>query len=138
MDKFVTKLVFHKDGTLPIGDEIFVFGSNFAGIHGAGAARVAYDSFGAKWGEGEGVTGDCYAIPTKDYSLKTLPLRAIELAILAFCDEAARWKHTDVYFVTRVGCGLAGYKDSDIAPLFKKCMQSTNFDFPENWKEYLL
>lgn len=113
---------------------IFVFGSNLAGIHGAGAARYAYDCRGAQWGVSYGPTGECFAIPTKDKSIRTLRLSTIEMAIAGFI-TAAR-KYPSVKFqVTRIGCGLAGLKDEDIAPLFKDAPDNCYFD--DEWKPFL-
>jgi hypothetical protein len=98
-------------------NEIFVFGSNLAGRHGAGAAYTAYVKFGAVYGVGAGRTGQCYAIPTKDYNINTLPLRVIEEHVNAFY-RYARLHGNLTFLVTPIGCGLAGYTYEDIAPLF--------------------
>jgi hypothetical protein len=124
---------FHRDGTLPQNGEIWVFGSNLAGIHGAGAAKVAIDKFGAVWGEGLGLTGKCYAIPTKDANLFTRDLKLIEFDVSVFCSVTKAMPNTK-WFVTRVGCGLAGFRDSQIAPMFKDAI---NCSFAEEWREYL-
>lgn len=97
---------------------IFVFGSNLAGIHGAGAADEAYQNFDAKWGVGEGPTGRAYAIPTKDENIQTLPLERIKQSVDKFI-EHARQCSAEEFFVTAVGCGLAGYTPEQIAPMFK-------------------
>lgn len=97
--------------------EIFVFGSNLRGRHGAGAALYAFAHCDAELGVGVGRTGQAYALPTKDYSLNTLPLATIRQYATAFCEYAARHPK-EQFFLTRVGCGLAGYTDADIAPLF--------------------
>jgi hypothetical protein len=98
-------------------NEIFVFGSNLAGRHGAGAALLAARQFGAERGVGEGITGHCYALPTKDENIRTLPLREINCYVIEFLNYAA--SHPDLTFlVTKIGCGLAGYKVSEIAPMF--------------------
>jgi hypothetical protein len=129
------KYTYHKDGSLLKEDEIFVFGSNLAGIHGAGAALAARIHFGAKLGQGIGLQGQSYAIPTKSKNLNTLPLGEIHEHIREFCrftrEEGKEFK----FFVTRVGCGLAGLKDKQIAPFFKE--SNTNCDFPENWMDYI-
>jgi hypothetical protein len=138
------KYKYHKDGTLPaeVEDEdeghliIFVFGSNLGGVHGAGAAKKALQSYGAVYGKGQGLHGDSYAIPTKDYDIKTMPLDHIAIHVDSFKRYAKQMARINIeFFVTRIGCGLAGYKDSDIAPMFKD--SPTNCDFPEEWKEYL-
>lgn len=125
---------YHKDGTLPTENEIFVFGSNEAGIHGAGAAKVAREKFGAIWGEGVGITGNCYAIPTKDKVIDTLLLDCVRNYIEEFVEFSKEYPEVQ-FFVTRVGCGLAGFIDADIAPLFKQC--GDNCSFAEEWREYL-
>ena len=99
-------------------NEIFVFGSNESGIHGAGAARLAFEKFGAVWKIGVGHEGRTYAIPTKDYDIKTLDLIEIKDYVNEFLMYAE--KNPDFTFlVTKIGCGLASYKEEDIAPLFK-------------------
>ena len=98
-------------------NEIFVFGSNLAGIHGAGAARLAFDRFGAVWGIGIGHQGKTYALPTKDKDIDTLPLTEIKKYIDQFLQYAE--DHSEfIFLVTKVGCGLAGWSIEDIAPLF--------------------
>jgi len=115
-------------------NEIFVFGSNEAGIHGAGAAALANIKFGAAWGVGAGATGQCYAIPTKDCHLKTLPLLRIEVYIDAFLQYAAKYPHK-TFLLTKIGCGLAGYSEKDIAALFKNKLLPINVTFPQSfWK----
>lgn len=125
---------FHQDRLTPKNDEIFVFGSNLAGRHGAGAARIAYEEYGAVYGQGIGPHGQSYAIPTKDKTIQTLPLRIVESYILSFCDFTHMNYHLN-FFVTRVGCGLAGFRDEQIAPLFKSA--NDNCSFPDEWAEYL-
>ena len=113
---------------------IFVFGSNEAGWHGKGAALFALKNHGAKYGVGHGRTGDSYAIPTKDYHIKTLPLFDIEQYVDLFKTYANL--NPDLTFnVTRIGCGLAGYRDCDIAPLFRGA--PSNCILPDEWKEYV-
>ena len=110
---------------------VFVFGSNEAGRHGAGAALFARENHGAVYGVGVGRTGDSYAIPTKDKNIKTLPLAVIEKYVSEFIKYAAQHPAT-VFNVTRIGCGLAGYKDEDIAPMFKDA--PSNCNLPKEWK----
>lgn len=98
--------------------EIFVFGSNLAGRHGKGAALTAKKYYGAIYGIGEGRQGESYAIPTKDIDLKTLPLSRIKLYIDKFIIYAQTHPELD-FRVTRIGCGLAGYDDTDIKPMFQ-------------------
>jgi hypothetical protein len=110
---------------------IFVFGSNRAGRHGKGAAVAARRFHGARYGVGEGITGNSYAIPTKDGDIKILPLEQIAQHVNTFIEYARQ--HPDLQFnVTRIGCGLAGYKDDQIAPLFKDA--PSNCHLPEGWK----
>lgn len=110
---------------------IFVFGSNLAGVHGAGAAHCAYNEHGAIWGKGIGHHGDSYAIPTKDHNIRTLPVERIQEYVIQFMLYAN--EHPELKFqVTRIGCGLAGYTDKDIAPLFKGA--PLNCELPEGWR----
>jgi len=96
---------------------IFVFGSNLAGRHGAGAALWARENRGARYGIGVGHQGDSYAIPTKDERLKTLPLHRIGPYVTGFLVYAE--KHPELRFeLTPIGCGLAGYRPWQIAPMF--------------------
>lgn len=109
---------------------IFVFGSNLAGIHGAGAAACALKEHGAIWGCGLGIQGNSYAVPTKDHNIQTLPLSEIQKYVEEFLHFATM--NPDMTFlVTRIGCGLAGYQDKDIAPFFK--FAPSNCLLPEGW-----
>ena len=133
----IPEVRFHVDGTLPTDGETFVFGSNLAGIHGAGAAKVAALNFGAKYGLARGLMGRSYAIPTKDNGLRTLALEDIELNIrkfITFTNWPVVLTVNGKFFVTRVGCGLAGYKDHQIAPMFRG---ASNCSFAEEWRPYL-
>lgn len=116
-----------------VKNKCFVFGSNLSGIHGAGAAKDALNQYGARWGVGIGRTGDSYAIPTKDRNIDTLPLEEIRVFVNAFLTYARN--HPELtFFVTRIGCGLAGYKDSDIGPMFTDA--PINCELPKEWDEY--
>lgn len=116
------------------GGSVFVFGSNLAGRHGKGAALSARINHGAVYGVGVGRTGDAYAIPTKGHSLQTLPLEEIRPHVRAFLDYARQ--HQDLIFqVTPVGCGLAGYKPRQIAPMFRGA--SDNCVLPQEFLEAL-
>lgn len=115
-------------------NQIFVFGSNLSGRHGKGAALVARQKFGAEYGIGTGATGRCYAIATKDEKLKQLSLDQVIHQIDNFKVYARKY-HTLDFLVTRVGCGLAGFKDSVIAPLFADAPSNCVFNF--EWMEYL-
>lgn len=112
---------------------VFVFGSNLAGMHGAGAAHFAKAKRGAKMGIGIGLTGNAYAIPTKDHDIKTMPLTEIEPHVKAFIEFAKRYP-TNVFRVTRIGCGLAGYTDQEIAPMFRGSPK--NCVMPIEWQEF--
>ncbi|WP_157639808.1 DUF4326 domain-containing protein [Burkholderia ubonensis] len=140
---------FHADGTLPTELEraVFVFGSNLAGRHGKGGAAVAKELFGAQPGVGPGRQGQSYGIPTKDGRplpdnprpsfndpKQTLPLSVIKPFIDEFI-EYAKAHPDERFFVTRVGCGLAGYEDKEVAPLFASA--PGNCSFPEDWKPWL-
>lgn len=113
---------------------VFVFGSNYAGRHGAGAALYARNHYGARYGVGKGHTGKAYAIPTKDGYLRSLPLNVIKQHVDDFIAYATERQDLE-FLVTRVGCGLAGYLDHQIAPMFK--LVPDNCVLPEEWKEYL-
>lgn len=114
----------------PNSGQIFVFGSNQAGIHGAGAARYAFKKLGAVWEQGEGLMGKSYALPTKDHNLQTLILEKIKEHVDKFIMFA--WERTDLkFFVTRVGCGLAGLTDHDMGPLFLDA--PPNCELPFGW-----
>ncbi|AGF91036.1 hypothetical protein SXHG_00014 [Synechococcus phage MRHenn-2013a] len=112
-------------------NKIFVFGSNLAGRHGKGAALCALKEHGAVYGVGSGPSGNSYAIPTKDSNLKTLSLEDISLYVSDFIEYANT--HNDREFlVTRIGCGLAGYKDEDISPMFASA--PSNCYLPDGWR----
>lgn len=126
---------FHSDGTLPgYPNAVFVFGSNLQGIHGAGAALAAKRLFGAKVGVGVGRTGHAYAIPTKETPNSVLPKHVIKKHVKDFL-AYARANDQYVFFVTRIGCGLAGFTDSEIAVLFRGAPK--NCDFAREWKKHL-
>lgn len=116
-------------------NEIFVFGSNLAGRHGAGAAKQALQ-WGAKYGQGEGLQGRTYAIPTKDYYIRTLPLSVISFKVdrfLKFAREHQEFK----FLVTEIGCGLAGYKVKDIAGMFEELYPTGNVLLNKAFRDYL-
>jgi hypothetical protein len=117
-------------------NEIFVFGSNLAGRHGAGAALLAVEKFGAIYGEGKGFMGQSFAIPTKDRQIETFPLIRIQLYIDFFVICALHSKDK-IFLVTQIGCGLAGYTPKDIAPLFKDCIDLENVYLPKEFWEVL-
>lgn len=105
------------------GSLIFVFGSNLAGRHGAGAALHAVQFFGARYGEGEGLTGRAYGIPTKDRHLNILPLESIRRSVGQFI-EFAMANPQMTFLITAIGCGLAGYEPAQIAPMFVSCPEN--------------
>ena len=114
-------------------NEIFVFGSNLKGSHGAGAARTAHSKFGAVYGIGKGRTGSSYAIPTKTTSQSDgLPTANISTHVREFTEYAR--KHPElVFLVTEIGCGLAGYEPESIAPLFAGCAELPNVRLPSSF-----
>jgi hypothetical protein len=113
---------------------IFVFGSNRSGIHGAGAALWAWQREGAIYGKGEGLAGNSYALPTKDNHIQTLSLPEIQEHVNRFIEFAK--EHPELQFkITRVGCGLAGLKDGDMAPMFYDAPKNCFFDY--EWHQYL-
>jgi hypothetical protein len=109
---------------------IFVFGSNLAGRHGAGSAKAARRHYGAQYGVGVGPTGDSYAIPTKGYNLEVLPLDLIAQYVLAFLSYAEANPEME-FHICKIGCGLAGYQEHQIAPLFANA--PPNCVLPEGW-----
>lgn len=114
----------------PESGKIFVFGSNLRGAHGGGAARFAHDKLGALMGCAQGPTGQSYAIPTKDFRIETLPLADIANYVGDFLAYAA--EHPEIaFFVTRIGCGLAGLDDEQIAPMFAGA--TPNVELPDGW-----
>lgn len=113
--------------------EIFVFGSNTAGRHGKGAALTAKLHYGAKQGQGVGLVGQSYAIPTKNGRLQTLPLSHIQNYVDEFIEFA---KHSNLnFFVTAIGTGLAGYRHEQIAPMFADAPK--NCRLPPEWLDIL-
>ena len=114
-----------------MGRTVFVFGSNDAGMHGAGAAKTAYEKHGARWGFSYGHMGDTFAIPTKDADIRSLPMERVQAYVAGFIAYAKG--HPKVKFkITRIGCGLAGFNDTAIAPLFADAPANCTFD--EAWK----
>ncbi|MBR5702939.1 MAG: hypothetical protein IKX45_01650 [Bacteroidales bacterium] len=110
--------------------EIFVFGSNARGLHMGGAARVAQEKFGAIWGQGEGLQGQSYAIPTME------GLANLEVAVKRF-DQFAREHQELRFYVTAIGCGIAGYSPEEIAPLFFETAKLSNIYLPLSFWEVL-
>lgn len=106
-----------------------------AGRHGAGAAKVAKVSFGAQFGCGRGPTGRAYAIPTKDTNLNVIGIDQIEQSMQDFLLYARLHPELN-FFVTRVGCGLAGYRDEQIGPMFAGAPE--NCSLPVSWKQHTI
>lgn len=112
-------------------NEVFVFGSNLAGFHGGGAASVAHCKFGAVWGQGVGLQGQSYAIPTMQGGVETIRPYVDEFIVFAK-------QHPELTFlVTRIGCGIAGFADEDIAPLFKEALSVDNIILPATFIDVL-
>lgn len=112
-------------------NEIFVFGSNLAGMHAGGAARIAAQRFGAIMGQGVGLQGRSYAIPTMQGGVETIKPYVEEFV------EYARIHPELNFLVTRIGCGIAGFRDEEIAPLFKEAEQLPNVALPQSFIELL-
>lgn len=112
-------------------NEIFVFGSNLEGMHGGGAARVAMERFGAVWGQGVGLQGQSYGIPTMQGGVETIKPYVDE-----FIDFAkAHPEYT--FLVTPIGCGIAGFTAEEIAPLFKDAIHIDNILLPESFAKII-
>ena len=108
-------------------NEIFVFGSNLGGFHGGGAAALAYRSFGAVWGQGEGLQGQSYALPTMVQTVAEMQ---------PYVDRfiACAQMHTELkFYLTEVGCGIAGFTVNEVAPLFAKALEVPNIVLPERF-----
>jgi len=112
-------------------NEIFVFGSNLSGMHGGGAARLAYDKWGAVWGQGVGLQGQTYAIPTMQGGVETIKPYVEEF--INFAKEHPQLK----FFVTKIGCGIAGFSEKQIAPLFKDALDVENICLPQSFFNFL-
>ena len=113
-------------------NQVFVFGSNEAGIHGAGAAKLAEEKFGAIRGMGYGLQGKSFGIPTKDLFIRTLSLDKIEFYVYSFLTEAMEYPDIE-FLVTKIGCALAGYSEDQIANLFKGKFIPENVTLPESF-----
>lgn len=112
-------------------NEIFVFGSNLQGYHGGGAARLAMNQWGAVWGQGTGLQGQTYAIPTMQGGIGT---------IRPYIDQFIKFAQNDperTFLVTEIGCGIAGFRPADIAPLFKNATNIPNIWLPQRFWEIL-
>lgn len=108
-------------------DEVFVFGSNLEGLHGGGAALLAYERFGAIWGQGTGLQGKSYGIPTMHGGIDAIAPYVDEF--IAFAREHRELK----FLVTEIGCGIAGFTVEEMAPLFKDAMDEENIYLPQRF-----
>ena len=108
-------------------NEIFVFGSNLKGLHGGGASYIAYRKFGAVMGQGVGLQGQSYAIPTMQGGVEKI--RPYVEEFIQFAKE----NQNLTFLVTRIGCGIAGFTDEEIAPLFENAHNVENIVLPPNW-----
>ena len=112
-------------------NEIFVFGSNLEGMHGGGAALLAYEKFGAVWGQGTGLQGKSYGIPTMHGGVDTIAPYVDEF--IAFAREHGELK----FLVTEIGCGIAGFTVEEMAPLFRTALDVENIYLPQRFVEEL-
>lgn len=112
-------------------DEVFVFGSNLAGMHGGGAAATAHRCFGAVWGKGVGLQGRSYAIPTMQGGVKTIKPCVDEFIVFAKSHPELR------FLVTKIGCGIAGFREEQIAPLFAEAIDVKNIILPRDFVEII-
>lgn len=112
-------------------NEIFVFGSNLQGSHGGGAALAAYRKFGAIWGQGVGLQGQSYGIPTMHGGVEV---------IKPYVDEFIRFAEANPqmkFLVTRIGCGIAGFSVAEMAPLFRSAIEISNVILPKDFVEVI-
>ena len=112
-------------------NEVFVFGSNLAGMHGGGAAWIAYERFGAIMGQGVGLQGQSYAIPTMQGGVETIKPYVDEF--IDFANKHPEYK----FLVTKIGCGIAGFRDKEIAPLFENAIDLENVILPKEFVEVI-
>ena len=119
---------FTPDRITELGEnEIFVFGSNLSGMHGGGAALLAYRKFGAIWGQGVGLQGQSYGIPTMQGGVETIAPYVDEF--IAFAKA-----HPELlFYVTKIGCGIAGFTEEEISPLFAQAHGIDNIILPRGW-----
>ena len=111
--------------------EIFVFGSNLEGMHGGGAARLAYNRFGAIWGQGVGLQGQSYGIPTMHGGVDVIQPYVDEF--IEFAEAHPEYQ----FLVTKIGCGIAGFTEEEIAPMFKEAVDIKNISLPRSFFELL-
>lgn len=120
--RYTPDMITHlKDG------EIFVFGSNLQGMHGGGAARIAHERFGAIWGQGVGLQGQSYGIPTMHGGVEAIKPYVDEFI------EFAKANSSLTFLVTKIGCGIAGFKEEEIAPLFAQALDIENIFLPKSF-----
>lgn len=132
-EDFISGMKFTPENITELGpDDVFVFGSNLAGHHAGGAARVARQRFGAVEGQGIGWQGQSYAIPTMQGGVETIKPYVDEFI------EVARECDQNTFYVTRIGCGIAGFTDEEIAPLFREALKLYNVRLPESFVRILL
>lgn len=126
------KLEYTPDHITKLGpDDIFVFGSNLRGMHTGGAAHTAVKLFGAKMGQGVGIQGQSYAIPTMQGGIDT-----IKPYVDQFIDLAREWDQ-NTFYVTKIGCGIAGFTPEQIAPLFDKALDLYNVRLPKEFVDVI-
>lgn len=117
--------------------QVFVFGSNESGFHGAGAALIAKEKFGAVQRLGFGFSGKSFAIPTKDWEIETLDLPTVDFYVGRFIEFAITHPKLE-FLVTKIGCGLAGFGVFEIAPLFfKNGSPPKNVILPKDFWNYM-
>lgn len=116
--------------------EVFVFGSNLLGIHKRGAALCALNEHGAKLGRGIGLQGNSYALPTKSTPYQSLSLLEINKFVADFL-LYAHFTPNNMYRVTPIGCGLAGYTPSQIAPMFRLALMMSNIQLPDEFIHFM-
>ena len=112
-------------------NEIFVFGSNLEGAHGGGAAWIAFQKFGAKWGQGIGLQGNSYGIPTMQGGVETIKPYVEDFIQFAISRPDL------IFYVTKIGCGIAGFSKEEIAPLFKNAVNISNIRLPKEFVEII-
>ena len=128
-DKFMIERITPENINSLAENEVFVFGSNLSGRHGKGAAKTAL-GWGAKYGQASGIQGKTYGIPTKDASIRrTLSIEEIKPFVDDFI-EWAKYHSGNIFYVTEIGCGLAGLKPKEVAPLFKEAINVDNIHLP--------
>lgn len=110
-------------------NEIFVFGSNIHGFHGGGAAHIANMKFGAEWGVGEGLTGQCYALPTMEGGVDYIAGKVQNFLACAKVHPEMK------FFVTKIACGIAGFTIEEIGPLFAEAISMENIILPKEFVE---